>query len=76
MYLGVYGALGFTSAVMLGLVALVVAVGGLNASTKLHDKMLAGVLRCGFLISTSHNDSCAPPELQCLSLTQTPKGEL
>ena len=45
MYLSVYGVLGFGSAILLGLIALYVAVGGLNASTKLHDKMLAGVLR-------------------------------
>ena len=45
MYLSVYGVLGVLSAVVLGYSTVVAAVGGLNASTKLHDTMLAGVLR-------------------------------
>ena len=45
MYLSVYGVLGFASASFLGGIALYVAVGGLNASSLLHDKMLKGVLR-------------------------------
>ena len=45
MYLSVYGVLGFASASFLGGIALYVAIGGLSASSLLHDKMLKGVLR-------------------------------
>ena len=45
VYLGVYGVLGLLSATILCLSVLLSTVGGLNASTKLHDTMLAGVLR-------------------------------
>ena len=45
MYLSVYGVLGFASASFLGGIALYVAIGGLSASSLLHDKMLRGVLR-------------------------------
>ena len=44
-YLGVYGALGAASAVMVVCSSLVTALGGLNASSKLHNNMLANVLR-------------------------------
>ena len=45
LYLGVYGALGAASALTICLASVITAVGGLNASTILHDNMLAGVLR-------------------------------
>ena len=45
MYLGVYGLLGTLSALGFCSVTLVTALGGLNASTKLHDNMLMSVLR-------------------------------
>ena len=44
-YLAIYGVLGALSAVVLGVSTLATAVGGLNASTILHNTMLAGVLR-------------------------------
>ena len=45
LYLSVYGVMGALSAVAIGVSTLITAVGGLNASTILHDKMLGGVLR-------------------------------
>ena len=45
LYLAIYGVLGAMSAVVLGISTLATAVGGLHASTILHNKMLAGVLR-------------------------------
>ena len=45
MYLGVYGLLGVLGAIATCLVSLITAIGGLNASTKLHDSMLMSVLR-------------------------------
>lgn len=45
VYLGVYGTLGSLSAATVCISALVTAVGGLNASSILHNRMLAGVLR-------------------------------
>ena len=45
LYLSVYGVLGVLSAVVFCVVNLVTALGGLNASTLLHDKMVSGVLR-------------------------------
>ena len=44
-YLGGYGAMGAASAATIGFSTLISAVGGLNASTTLHDNMLTGVLR-------------------------------
>ena len=45
IYLGIYGLLGTLTAVGICSVTLITAVGGLNASTKLHDNMLHSVLR-------------------------------
>ena len=45
IYLSVYGVLGVLTAVVFCVVNLVTALGGLNASTQLHDKMVRGVLR-------------------------------
>ena len=45
LYLSVYGVMGALSAVAIGVSTLITAVGGLSASTILHDKMLAGVFR-------------------------------
>ena len=45
IYLSVYGVLGVLTAVVFCVVNLVTALGGLNASTLLHDKMVSGVLR-------------------------------
>ena len=45
IYLGIYGLLGTLTAVGICSVTLITAVGGLNASTKLHDNMLNSVLR-------------------------------
>ena len=45
LYLSVYGVLGVLTAVVFCVVNLVTALGGLNASTLLHDKMVSGVLR-------------------------------
>ncbi|TRY70343.1 hypothetical protein TCAL_02430 [Tigriopus californicus] len=44
MYLGVYGLLGGASALTVMLVYLIVTIGGLNASTKLHNNILTTVL--------------------------------
>ena len=40
VYLGVYGGLGGASAVTVGISSLLVTIGGLFASSKLHSKML------------------------------------
>ena len=40
LYLGVYGALGAGSAVMVVSSSLITALGGLNASSKLHNNMV------------------------------------
>ena len=45
IYLSVYGVLGVLTAVVFCVVNLATALGGLNASTLLHDKMVSGVLR-------------------------------
>ena len=45
IYLSVYGVLGVLTALVFCVVNLVTALGGLNASTLLHDKMVSGVLR-------------------------------
>ena len=45
LYLGIYGLLGMLSATGMSLVTFVTAIGGLNASTRLHDSMLHSVLR-------------------------------
>ena len=45
MYLSVYGVFGAVSAIAICIVTLITAVGGLNASTKLHDNMLKSVMR-------------------------------
>ena len=44
-YLGVYGALGAATALTIVANSLLTALGGLNASSKLHNNMLANVLR-------------------------------
>jgi len=44
LYLGVYGALGGLSAIAIMISSLFVAVGGLNASSKLHNTMLVSEL--------------------------------
>ena len=44
-YLGVYGALGAGTAISIMSMSLIVAIGGLNASSKLHNNMLMNVLR-------------------------------
>ena len=45
MYLGIYGGLGAASAFTVMAKSLLVALGGLNASSKLHNTMLENVLR-------------------------------
>ena len=45
LYLGIYGLLGMLSATGMSMVTFVTAIGGLNASTRLHDSMLHSVLR-------------------------------
>ena len=45
LYLAIYGVLGTLSALTICASSLITAVGGLNASTILHNNMLAGVLR-------------------------------
>jgi ATP-binding cassette subfamily C (CFTR/MRP) protein 1 len=44
-YLGVYGALGAATAITIVSNSLITALGGLNASSRLHNNMLANVLR-------------------------------
>nr|AHK05642.1 ATP-binding cassette transporter sub-family C member 1 isoform X4 [Tigriopus japonicus] len=44
LYLGIYGLLGGASAVTIMVVYLIVTIGGLNASTKLHNNILTTVL--------------------------------
>ena len=44
-YLSVYGVLGAFSALAVCLISLITAIGGLNASTIIHDRMLGGVLK-------------------------------
>ena len=44
LYLGVYGGLGALTAITIMLMSLMVALGGLNASSKLHNTMLENVL--------------------------------
>lgn len=45
LYLGVYGGLGAGTALAIMIQSLITTIGGLNASSKLHNNMLMNVLR-------------------------------